>query len=100
MQDLSPVGAEALASLRPPAPALYVLPYGIEILVSPAGGIITSQLGTVLGLSIKGQSATDALEGLLLAMACQGVNVSTPQMACAVSMAIEALRQKVTPQLT
>lgn len=96
MQDLSPAGAEALSPLRFPAPALHILPFGIEILASSGGGIITSKLAAVLGTNGQGRLAVDALESLLLAMACQGLDVSSPQMARAVDKAVESLRHQLT----
>lgn len=76
------------------------LPFGIEITVNNGSGTIESNLKDEGCLWEKGDGKTakaraegmaDAIESLLLALACAGVDVQTPQFAEALNTSVESL---------
>lgn len=74
------------------------LPYGIEIRVVAGGGTLDSDLYSELVMDddsddVRGRAkaSADAIESFLLAMACAGIDVASPQMKTALVATVEAI---------
>lgn len=80
-----------------------LLPFGIQITLDGKGsGNIRSDLRVALTndedsptVRLLTLASCDALESLLLALACAGVNLSTPTAYAAVNASIEAIGQNL-----
>lgn len=78
------------------------LPFGIEVVVNNGSGSVCSDLKEEGYLWEKGEGkvakaraegAADAIESLLLALACAGVNIQTKQFAEALELTVDSLAQ-------
>lgn len=83
----------------------YRLPYGIEIECSIGeGGTLDSKLKEELTCEDENDElskalangSVNAIESLLLAMACAGVDLSTPEVAAAIKGAVEKVANEIT----
>lgn len=81
----------------------YRLPYNLEIQCSIGeGGTLDSKLREEFICDVDDEQtkcyangAVDAMESLLLAMACAGVDLSTPQVAGAIRVAVEKIASEI-----
>lgn len=82
----------------------YLLPYGIEIECSIGeGGTLNSKLHEELTCDdandelskALANGSVNALESLLLALACAGVDLSTPEVATAIKTTVEKVANEV-----
>lgn len=96
-------GAQAAKPVVDDGERVFGLPFGIEIRCNPgAGGSLDSELveefskcGYGKEADAMAKASANAIESLLLALACAGVDLSTP----AISSAIEVAVEKVASEL-
>jgi hypothetical protein len=81
-----------------PGGEVQVLPFGIKIRAANGGGAIVSNLLDQFVLEDddeetkeKAETASDALESFLLAMACEGVDLTSPRIKAALKNAVESI---------
>ena len=70
----------------------YELPYGIRVETNKDGGTIVSDLKTNLAaVDDPFNRAMDGVESLILAAACEGIDIESPAFVKAVETAVEAV---------
>ncbi|MBU2952277.1 hypothetical protein [Marinobacter sp. F3R08] len=79
----------------------YSLPFGVNLQISSDGaGQMSSELAKQFSLEDglideKGEATADALEALLLAMGCAGVDLDDPKIVSALTSAVDQIGQNM-----